>query len=161
MDEPSKEIPAVRPPQGIYDSRVDDKGRLKLPADFLPFFHGLPEKTLFVTSLDRRIAQIYPMRVWRENLNFFETFRADPGAAQRVAFTANDLGAEVEMDGQGRVLLPAKLRRELNMENQPVHVFAFKRRIEILNDATYQEMRRTSAATAEADANLLQQQGLN
>ena len=43
------------PPNGMYPARVDDKGRLKLPVGFQEYISGLPEKKLFVTSLDRRI----------------------------------------------------------------------------------------------------------
>jgi len=43
----------------MYPARVDDKGRLKLPVGFQQYFAGLQEKKLFVTSLDRRIGQIY------------------------------------------------------------------------------------------------------
>ena len=118
--------PSVEPPRGMYPARLDDKGRLKLPTAFQQFFNSLPERKLFVTSLDRRIAQIYPMAVWRENEKFFETYRANPGAAQNIAFNAADLGADAEMDGQGRITFNPELRRELNVAEylQPEHVLA-------------------------------------
>src|SRR5207247_770606 len=82
----------------VSSSRLDDKGRLKLPSEFQHFLNLLAEKKLFVTSLDRRIAQIYPMPAWRENEKFFETYRDNPQVAQDVAFNANDLGADADMD---------------------------------------------------------------
>src|SRR5271165_3066042 len=100
----------------MYPARLDDKGRLKLPATFQQFFNSLGERKLFVTSVNRRIAQIYPMAVWKENEKFFESFRANPAAARRIAFNANDLGAEAEMDAQGRITFNPELRRELNLE---------------------------------------------
>ena len=36
----------VELPRGRYPGRLDDKGRLKLPAAFKEFFDGLPEKKL-------------------------------------------------------------------------------------------------------------------
>ena len=86
----------------------------------------LPEKKLFVTSLDRRIAQIYPMEVWRQNEKFFETYRDNPKLAKKVAFNAADLGIEAEMDGQGRITFPPELRRELGMEDQTVRLYAYR-----------------------------------
>ena len=88
----------VELPRGRFPGRLDDKGRLKLPAAFAQFFNSLPERKLFLTSLDRHIAQLYPVAEWRVNEKFFDTFQDDPQAAQNIAFNAADLGADVEMD---------------------------------------------------------------
>ena len=145
----------------MYPARLDDKGRLKLPTAFQQFFNSLPERKLFVTSLDRRIAQIYPMAVWRENEKFFETYRANPGAAQNIAFNAADLGAEAEMDSQGRITLPSELRRELKMEDQTVRLYAYKGRIEILTEKIYEERKREALETGPDDVTLLETAGFN
>ena len=144
----------------MYPGRVDDKGRLKLPVGFQDFVTGLAEKKLFVTSLDRRIGQIYPIAIWRENKKFLNEYRANPKAAGRIAFNAQDLGADSEMDGQGRVLLPPEMRRELGIENQSVRLFAYKGRIEILSEAIYEQRKQQSAASAEADLETLEGAGL-
>jgi MraZ protein len=145
----------------MYPSRLDDKGRMKMPASFQQYFAALPEKTLFVTSLDRRIAQIYPMEVWRQNEKFFETYREKPALAKRIAFNANDLGAEAEMDSQGRITLPPELRKELGLENQTVRLFAYKGRIEILSERLYEERKREAMAMEPEDVETLEAAGLN
>jgi len=151
----------VEPPRGMYPARLDDKGRVKLPAAFQQFFAALREKKLFVTSLDRRIAQIYPMAAWRENEKFFDSYREDPRIARNVAFNAADLGAESEMDAQGRILFSPELRRELGIENQPVKLFAYKGRIEVLSEKLYEERKREAAQTAADDLVKLEAAGLN
>lgn len=151
----------VEPPRGMYPARLDDKGRVKLPAAFLQFFGALREKKLFVTSLDRRIAQIYPIAVWRENEKFFDAYRDDPRIARNVAFNAADLGAESEMDAQGRILFSPELRRELGIENQSVRLFAYKGRIEVLSEKLYEERKREAAQTAADDLAKLEAAGLN
>jgi len=151
----------VEPPRGMYPGRLDDKGRLKLPAHFQQYFAALREKKLFVTSLDRRIAQIYPIPVWRQNEKFFESYREDPVAARKVAFNAADLGAEAEMDSQGRILFSSDLRRELGIENQPVRLFAYRGRIEVLSEKLYEERKREAAQTAAEDVTKLEAAGLN
>lgn len=151
----------VEPPRGMYPARLDDKGRVKLPAAFQQFFAALREKKLFVTSLDRRIAQIYPMAAWRENEKFFDSYREDPRIARNVAFNAADLGAESEMDAQGRILFSPELRRELGIENQPVKLFAYKGRIEVLSEKLYEERKREAAQTAADDLAKLEAAGLN
>src|SRR5262249_34922150 len=109
----------------MFPTRLDDKGRMKMPAAFQQYFAGLPEKRLFVTSLDRRIAQIYSMDAWREMESFFASKQANPKLIKKVAFNAADLGEETEMDSQGRLTLPASLRRELGLENQTVRLYSF------------------------------------
>ena len=145
----------------MYPGRLDDKGRVKLPVAFQQYFSALQEKKLFITSLDRRIAQIYPIAVWRENEYFFETYRENPKSARNAAFNAADLGAESEMDAQGRILLPPELRRELGIENQPIRLYTHRRRIEILSEAIYEQRKRQAAETAEADLETLEAAGLN
>lgn len=145
----------------MYPGRLDEKGRVKLPTSFQQYFLALREKKLFVTSLDRRIAQIYPMEVWRQNEKFFETYRDDPRVSRNVAFNAADLGSEVEMDNQGRILFSPELRRELGIENQPVHLFAYRGRIEVLSENIYEERKKEAGMTAADDLSKLEAAGLN
>jgi MraZ protein len=151
----------VEPPRGMYPARLDEKGRAKLPTSFQQYFAALREKKLFVTSLDRRTAQIYPMAVWRENEKFFDRYREDPKILRHVAFNAADLGAESEMDAQGRILFPPELRRELGIENQPVRLFAYRGRIEVLSEQIYEDRKREAAQTATDDVAKLEAAGLN
>ena len=144
----------------MYPARVDDKGRLKLPVGFQQFFAGLLEKKLFVTSFDRRIGQIYPIANWREAKNFLYGQKENAKAAGNLAFNAQDLGADSEMDNQGRVLLPPEMRRELGIENQSVRLFHYKGRVEILSEAVYQERKLKAAAAAQSDLETLDGAGL-
>ena len=150
----------VELPRGRYPGRLDDKGRLKLPADFIQFFKSVPETKLFLTSLDRRIAQLYPIAEWRVNEKFFNTFKANPAAAKNILFNAQDLGADVEMDGQGRVMIHSDLRRDLGMEGQDLHLMAIKGRLEILTEPLYQERKQRALAQAARDLEALETEGL-
>jgi MraZ protein len=145
----------------MYPSRLDDKGRAKMPAAFQQYISALPEKKLFVTSLDRRIAQIYPMDVWRQNEKFFENYRENPGLAKKIWFNASDLGVEAEMDGQGRITFPPELRRELALEDQTIRLYAYKGRIEVLSEKIYEERKREALATDPKDVEALEIAGLN
>ncbi|MBZ5593373.1 MAG: hypothetical protein LAP39_14115 [Acidobacteriia bacterium] len=133
---------------------------MKLPAEFQHFLQLLPEKKLFVTSLDRRIAQIYPISVWRENEKFFESYRDNPQVAQDVAFNANDLGADAEMDSQGRVLFNTSLRKDLDLQNQELHLYAYRGHIKVLTEALYQERRQRATKTATESVEQLERAGL-
>ena len=152
--------PQNEPPNGMYPARVDDKGRLKLPVGFQQYFAGLAETKLFVTSLDRRIGQIYPIANWRETKKFLYSQTENSKPAARIAFNAQDLGADSEMDNQGRVLLPPEMRRELGIENQSVRLFHYKGRIEILSEPIYLERKVQATASATADLETLEGAGL-
>src|SRR5690348_11329317 len=100
----------------MLTGRIDDKGRLRLPTDMIEYFKKLKEKSLYVTSLDGRMAQVYLMSAWRQNEKFFEEYRDKPKLTQQVAFVAAALGAPAEMDAQGRIQFPAKLRKQLGLD---------------------------------------------
>lgn len=136
------------PPRGMYSSRVDEKGRLKLPADFQQYFGALMEKKLFVTSLDRRTAQVYTLKEWRHNEEFLLNYGDDVDLANAVSFNSADLGSETEMDGQGRILFSPELRRELGIENQAVRIFTHRGHIEVLSEATYEQRKREASSAA-------------
>jgi len=144
----------------MYPARLDDKGRCKMPAAFQQFLAALSEKKLFVTSLDRRIAQIYPMEVWRQNEKFFEETTENAELVSQIAFIAADLGAEAEMDAQGRITFPPELRRELGLEDQTLRLYAYRGRIEVLSEKLYEERRQASLNTATKDVQSLYPKGL-
>ena len=145
----------------MYPTRLDDKGRLKLPAGFQTFFHALREKTLFVTSLDRRLALIFPMEIWRQNERFFESYKEDPALLEALSFNAYDLGAETEMDAQGRILFPPELRRELGIENGTLRIVAHKGKFQVLSEALYAERKEKAIRLTAADLAKAEAAGLN
>ncbi len=144
----------------MYPGRLDDKGRIKVPAPFQEYLSSLPEKKLFVTSLDGHTAQVYPMETWRQNEKFFDNYTEDPDAAGNVAFNAADMGAEAQMDSQGRIVFSAELRRALGIENQPVRIFAYKGRIEVLSEQIYEARKRAATQSATENLRKLEKAGL-
>jgi division/cell wall cluster transcriptional repressor MraZ len=159
-----QQLAMVELPRGMFPARVDDKGRLKLPLGFHDFFKALREKQLFVTSMDRKVALIYPIAIWRKNEELFESNQEDPKKARLLrlaAFNASDLGSEAEMDSQGRILLSPELRREVGVEDQPVRIRHDKGKIEILSEKVYQERKQQASELSDDDWAELQTAGLN
>ncbi len=150
----------VEAPRGMFSGRLDEKGRLRVPKEFERYLRSLPEQKLFVTSLDRHTAQIYPIAVWRENEKFFENYTENPAAARLIAFNANDLGGDADIDANGRVLFPLELRRELGIENSNVKLFAYKGRIEVYSEAVYDEKKREASAAPANSLEILERAGL-
>lgn len=130
---------SVELPRGMYPGRLDDKGRLKVAAPFQRYYEALGEKTLFVTSLDRRTAAIYTLEAWRATELFLENCD-DQEAAEMASFIANQLGSEVEMDGQGRILFNSELRRVLGLEGTELHLYKYRNHVEVVPHAIYEEL---------------------
>jgi MraZ protein len=152
----------IEPPRGRYPGRLDDKGRLKVPSVFQEYFASLPDKRLFVTSLDRRSAQIYPIELWKANEKIFDGYVEDLEALRNISFNALDLGSVTEMDAQGRITVNPELRRKLGLEDQELHLWGRgKGRVEIITEALYQEqLRLVEIQKTAADLNKLRQAGL-
>jgi MraZ protein len=145
------------PPRGIYPARVDDKGRLKLPVNFERYLAG---QKLFVTTLDERIARIYPLPVWQENERLLFDDNEDTDAAEDLSFIVNKYGADAEVDNQGRVLMPTVLRRALSLENQPVHIDFFKGAVNVYNETVYQEREQRAGQNRDEKLKAFRKKGL-
>jgi MraZ protein len=144
----------------MYPARMDDRGRVKLPTAFQEYLASLENKKLYVTSLDRRIARIYPIQLWRETKKKLEDETENAGAAENLYFTALELGSEAEMDNQGRVLFSPELRRELVMEDQPVRLYAYAGMIEVLNTSTFEQRKATAVQSTAEDRAAMKKRGV-
>lgn len=147
---PATPVLPARPPLGMYPARLDEKGRLKLPAKIQDFLDKFTEKTFFCTSLDGRIGQIYPIPVWEKYQEFLDSYTEDPVAVQGVMFRAQDLGAEADLDSQGRITLNAELRRALNLQGQELRLMVYRGGVQILTQAIYEELKATADGNAGA-----------
>jgi MraZ protein len=150
---------AVEAPRGMYPGRLDEKGRLKVPAALQRYFESLPEKKLFVTSLDRRTAAIYPIGAWRATEQFFDNYHDDPQAAEDISFIANRFGSEVEMDAAGRILFNSDLRKVVKLEGE-LHMYSYRGHIEVLTEEIYNERELGSTVNAVTALNTLRKAGL-
>jgi MraZ protein len=142
VDEKPQTTP-VEPPRGFFSAHVDDKGRLKLPVELQQYFAAIGDEKYFVTSVDDRIARIYPISVWKGNEKVLEELAThDPDAAEALAFVANDYGAETKVDPQGRMTLPTDLRRALSLESQEVRLDCSQGTVNIYSQAEYDARKR-------------------
>ena len=138
VEEQPKTTP-VEPPRGFFSAHVDDKGRLKLPVDLQQYLTAIGDEKFFVTSVDDRIARIYPISGWKGNEKVLEALATeDPDAAEALLFVTNDYGAEAKVDPQGRMVLPTDLRRALALENQEVRLDWSQGAINVYSKAEYE-----------------------
>jgi len=156
---PKPPSPTVDPPLGTYSAKVDDRGRLKLPADFKEFLASFGDNRVFITSLDERTLQLYPISVWRYNLEFLMNYSDDPEASQSVAIIANANGCGAVIDDQGRVLLPQDIRRRLNLENTTVHLDCYRNQVNIIGPDVVEERLRRARVNLEQKLATLKKAG--
>ena len=129
----------VEAPRGFLSARVDEKGRLKLPAAITQYLGALGEQKVFVTTLNGTTARIYPISAWLQTENLLEEAGEDADVREDVAFVAFHFGADSEIDPQGRVLVPTELRRALKLENEQVFLRCFKQRIDVIGREVYEQ----------------------
>jgi DNA-binding transcriptional regulator/RsmH inhibitor MraZ len=144
----------------MYSGRLDDKGRLKLPVDFHNHFRALQERMLYVTSLDRKTAAVYPLYKWREVEAFLTNYHDDPVAAMNLLFVAAELGSEAEPDAQGRILFSQELRKQLGLEDQPLKLWSRHGLVEVLSEDSFKQKQELSKQTPEQDLAKLRAAGL-
>ncbi|MGZ5493120.1 MAG: division/cell wall cluster transcriptional repressor MraZ [Thermoanaerobaculia bacterium] len=89
---------------------VDDKGRLKVPADFRKVIEERYGRDCFITSQDGEKALIYPMTVWSELTDRLAKVPSTSMAKQKLLERVNYFGQASALDAQGRLLVPAVLR---------------------------------------------------
>jgi MraZ protein len=94
--------------RGNHPARVDEKGRLKIPADFKRRVDELYGPHFFITSRDGKRAELYPMKEWERIEDAVS--KASGAAKKKFLDVTNYYGQVVEMDAQGRLLIPQLLR---------------------------------------------------
>jgi len=118
--------------RGNSPAKVDEKGRLKIPSVFL---EELKEygTSFYITSPTGESARIYPLKVWGE---IEDTLAGKAGSKEKRKFlrATSYYGAVTELDGQGRVLLPAVLRDKALLKGD-VAVLGISNYLEVMNDA--------------------------
>jgi MraZ protein len=96
--------------RGNHPTRVDEKGRLKIPAEFKRVIDEKYGRQFYITSLDGRVAQVYPFEEWERIEQKLAALSSFNPTKKKFLDRTNYYGQQVEMDGQGRLLLPQLLR---------------------------------------------------
>lgn len=131
--------------RGNHPARVDEKGRLKLPADFKRRVDEAYGPQFFITSKDGKRAELYPMREWEKVEEKLATIPSMDPAKKKFLDVTNYYGQVVEFDSNGRLLLPQTLREKANLVAD-VAVLGFQNYLVVVNE---------DALKAELEANTL------
>jgi MraZ protein len=96
--------------RGSFPAKIDDKGRLKVPAVFRGVIHDQQGPDVFVTSVAGESVRLYPMQVWIGIEQRLSQMPANHPSRLKFLDRVNYFGQTSELDSQGRVVIPAHLR---------------------------------------------------
>lgn len=105
---------------GHDPAKIDDKGRLKVPANFRKVIEDKYGKDCFITSLDGEKALVYPLPVWLDVQGRLSRVPSASQAKAKFMERANYFGQVATMDPQGRVTIPQVLREVAGMAEDVV-----------------------------------------
>jgi transcriptional regulator MraZ len=129
--------------RGNHPTRVDEKGRLKVPAEFKRLIDEKYGTQFYITSLDGKVAQVYPFEEWQrieEKLAKLSNFNP---TKKKFLNRTNYYGQLVEIDGQGRVLIPALLRDTAKIQGE----------VAVVGNLTYLEVQSIEAYKKDIEEN--------
>ena len=101
--------------RGNARARIDDKGRLKIPNVFRSLLEGRYGPALFLTSLTGEYLRVYPMPVWLEIEQQLGEMPSTHPSKLRYLDRVNYFGQMADLDSQGRVIIPVRLRESATM----------------------------------------------
>ena len=105
--------------RGSHLTRLDDKGRLKMPAEYKRLAdEKYSGSKFYITSKDGRSAYIYPLQEWETIERKLVALPSFNASKQKLLKLTSYYGQEVEFDGQGRLLLPAVLRESADLKGE-------------------------------------------
>ena len=132
--------------RGSAPARIDEKGRLKVPTIFRGVIQDQQGPDVFVTSVTGESVRIYPMPIWLETERKLLAMPGNHPSRLKFLDRVNYYGQTAELDGQGRVVIPAHLRESASIVGD-VRVLGRIDHIEVWNEERFAEKLRREAWT--------------
>ncbi|MGD0891208.1 MAG: division/cell wall cluster transcriptional repressor MraZ [Terracidiphilus sp.] len=134
--------------RGNHPAKVDEKGRLKLPAAFKQLVDASNVTQFYITSVDGKSAEIWPLPEWEKREQQLMDFSTLDDAVQKYLDLTSYYGHQVEIDNQARVLLPQILRDSAKLDAE-VTVFGKLLYLEVKNREMFEKNLPAMEMTAE------------
>jgi MraZ protein len=134
--------------RGNHPAKVDEKGRLKLPAAFKQLVDAQHVTQFYVTSVDGKSAEIWPLPEWEKREEQLAESSTLDDAVKKYLNLTSYYGQQVEMDNQARLLLPQILRGTARLDAE-VTVFGMRTYLEVHNREVFEQNLPANELTAE------------
>jgi len=119
--------------RGNHPAKIDEKGRLKMPAAFKSLMDAANVKQFYTTSTNGKTVQVWPLPDWEEREKQVTSLGEMTVMVRNYLRLTSYYGQQVEMDNQGRLLMPQKLRNSANLDNMEADVIGMGNFIEVHN----------------------------
>lgn len=140
---------------GQFDHHVEEKGRLSIPKKFRM---ELSQGAVISQGLDGCLF-LYPKATWEQLITKLSQLPLTRGDARDFARSMSFGASEVEIDGQGRMLIPDYLRKFAGISQDTVVAGAIDR-IEIWDKAKFEKYTAQINSRAEEIAEKLSSDGI-
>ncbi len=138
--------------RGVQHINMDAKGRLAMPArQREPLLTEYDGNLIVTVDTQSRCLVIYPRPEWEKIERDIQDLPTLKPAIKRFQRLVMGYATELELDGSGRVLLPASLREYANLEKKLVLV-GQGRKMELWAEKLWLEERETALQESTATA---------
>jgi MraZ protein len=104
--------------RGNCPTRLDDKGRLKVPADFKHEIDRAYDGKFYITSYDGQVLKLFPLKEWELVEQGLKTKPVSHTVKERFLNVTSLYGQVLEMDGQGRLTVAERLRTKFRLKDE-------------------------------------------
>lgn len=149
---------AVNHFRGRSEHALDGKGRLNIPSRFRDVLRRQYDDRLMLSMLNRCI-RVYPLAQWEElEVKLLARLQEEPDSKKMIRYIIGGV-EECQLDKQGRILLPPKMREEAGIGNNVV-LTGVMTHFEIHDKGVWEEVSRPSAEDFENFEKSLLRSGL-
>ncbi len=136
---------------GSHVAKIDDKGRVKVPADFRrQIQEHFGTGSFFVTSVKGDCAHIYPARAWQSIRERIATQPPSRSPVRKFRRATSYYGQTTSMDPQGRILIHPRLRVDAGLDDD-VLVMGQVDHLEVWNHARFKDTLASDPLTTEEE----------
>lgn len=137
--------------RGVHNINLDAKGRMAVPARFRDSLMQEEQGALVITiDTEERCLLVYPLKEWEPIQAKLEALPSFNSAARRIQRLIIGHATDVDLDGSGRILLPAPLREYAGLEKKMV-MMGQGNKFELWNEAHWQDCRENYLAAMRDD----------
>jgi MraZ protein len=125
--------------RGSFAAKVDDRGRIKIPSQYLSAIKEQYGSSIYITSLNGDRVFLYPMSVWEDIEQSIETIKVRSPEIEEYISRTSYWGHETEVDSRGRILIPPELRKESRLNGSELRIFGKIDHMLVWNEELFRE----------------------
>ncbi|MEH6347532.1 MAG: division/cell wall cluster transcriptional repressor MraZ [Bermanella sp.] len=132
--------------RGVHNINLDAKGRMAVPARYRQLLRECNDGALVVTiDTEETCLLVYPLNEWEPIQAKLEALPSFNPAARRIQRLIIGHATDIELDTNGRMLLPAPLREYAGLQKKMV-MMGQGNKFELWDEAHWDERRQSYLA---------------